>query len=95
MQPVPESKVDRRRQESRKQRFERTKTDIASRLAGACADMAPEEFDELVSHMAEIQIKYTQRRSADLFPEFLQWERGSVDLTLPGEDASSERATHD
>jgi hypothetical protein len=31
--------------------------------------MSPEEFDVLVSQMAEVQIKYTLRRSGDLFPD--------------------------
>jgi hypothetical protein len=43
--------------------------------------MASQEFDDLVAHMAELQIRYTQRRSADLFPEVMDWERGSVDVT--------------
>jgi hypothetical protein len=73
--------VDRRRQESRQERFERTKLDIAHRLGGSCADMSSEEFDELVTHMAELQIKYALRRSADLFPEVVEWERGAVDVT--------------
>jgi hypothetical protein len=78
---VLERNVDRRRQESRQERFERTKKDIAGRLAASCADMASQEFDDLVAHMAELQIRYTQRRSADLFPEVMDWERGSVDVT--------------
>lgn len=75
-----ERTVDRRRQESRQERFERTKKDIADRLAASCADMPSDEFDDLVTHMAELQIKYMQRRSADLFPEVMDWERGSVDV---------------
>jgi hypothetical protein len=78
---VPERNVDRRRQESRGERFQRTKKDISDRLSAACADMSTDEFDELTSHMAELQIKYMQRRSADLFPEVLDWERESVDVT--------------
>jgi hypothetical protein len=81
MQPEPELIMDRRRQESRLERFARTKQDIAERLAAACADMSSNEFDALVTHMAELQIKYTLRRSADLFPEVLEWERGEVDVT--------------
>ena len=73
--------MDRRRQESREERFERTRKDIAERLAVACAGMSSDEFDALVTHMAELQIKYTLRRSADLFPEVLEWERGHVDVT--------------
>jgi hypothetical protein len=73
--------VDRRRQESRQERFQRTKHEIAVRLAVSCADMPDVEFDDLVTHMAELQIKYALRRSADLFPEVMAWERGSVDVT--------------
>src|SRR5688500_4118500 len=79
--PVPELNVDRRRQESRLERFKRTKQDIAGRLATTCADMPETEFNELVTHMAELEIKYNLRRSADLFPEVLECERGSVDVT--------------
>ena len=45
--------------------------------------MSPAEFDELVTQMAEVQIKYTLRRSADLFPEVVDWERGAVDFEMP------------
>lgn len=45
--------------------------------------MSPVEFDELVTQMAEVQIKYTLRRSADLFPEVVEWERGAVDFEMP------------
>ena len=72
--------VDRRREESRQERFERTKREIAERVERLCSEMPHEEFDDLVTHMAELQIKYTLRRSEDLFPEIVEWERGAVDL---------------
>ena len=75
--------MDRRRQESREERFERTKREIGERLQRHCPGMSPAEFDELVTQMAEVQIKYTLRRSADLFPEVVEWERGSVDYVMP------------
>jgi hypothetical protein len=75
--------VDRRRQESREERFERTKREIGERLQRHCPGMSSVEFDEMVTQMAEVQIKYTLRRSADLFPEVVEWERGSVDFELP------------
>jgi hypothetical protein len=73
--------MDRRRQESRQERFDRTKQEIADRLATACGDLPSEEFDDLVTQMAEIQIKYTQRRSADLFPEVFEWEHGLIETS--------------
>jgi hypothetical protein len=76
--------VERRRQESRPERLERTKREIAERLERLCRDMPPEDFEDLVTHMAQVQIKYTLRRSADLFPEIVEWERGSVELSELG-----------
>lgn len=78
--------VDRRRQETRASRFQRTKQDIAERLQTACAQMPPQEFDALVTHMAEIEIRYALRRSADLFPEMAEWRRGEVDVEATHQD---------
>jgi hypothetical protein len=72
--------VDRRRQETREERLERTKQSIAERLAPVCVQMPGEEFDALVAHMAELQIRYALRRSDDLFPEMAEWRRESVEV---------------
>jgi hypothetical protein len=73
--------VDRRRQESREERFERTKREIVARIGQSCQAMSANDFDEMVTHMAELEIKYKLRRSADLFPEVSEWERGSIDVS--------------
>jgi hypothetical protein len=73
--------VDRRRQETREERLQRTKRSIAERLAPVCHQMPREEFDALVAHMAELQIRYALRRSEDLFPEMAaEWRRESVEV---------------
>jgi|SRR5688572_23689147 hypothetical protein len=73
--------VDRRRQETREERLERTKQSIAERLAPVCVQMPGEEFDALVAHMAELQIRYALRRSEDLFPEMAaESRRASIEV---------------
>ena len=61
--------LNRRIDALRQERLERTKSEIAARIRRVCDGMSPEEFDLLVSHMAEVQIKYTLRRSTDMFPD--------------------------
>jgi hypothetical protein len=61
--------LNRRSENIRQDRLNRAKTEIAERIRRVCAGMSEEEFDGLVSHMAEVQIKYTLRRSGDLFPD--------------------------
>jgi hypothetical protein len=61
--------LNRRREILRQDRLTRTKLEIAERIRCVCAGLSPEEFDALVSQMAEVQIKYTLRRSGDLFPD--------------------------
>ena len=61
--------LNRRMEEVRRGRLERAKAEIAARISCVCGHMSPEQFAELVTHMAELQIKYTLRRSRDLFPE--------------------------
>lgn len=61
--------LNRRIEQLRQERLDRAKTEIAERIRSVCTTMAPEEFDRLVSDMAEVQIKYSLRRSTDLFPE--------------------------
>jgi hypothetical protein len=61
--------LNRRIDALRQERLDRTKSEIAARIQRVCGAMSPEEFDVLVSHMAEVQIKYSLRRSTDLFPD--------------------------
>ena len=61
--------LNRRIEQLRQERVNRAKAEIAERIRDVCEGMAPEEFDRLVSDMAEVQIKYTLRRSSDLFPD--------------------------
>jgi len=61
--------LNRRIDALRQERLDRTKTEIAARIRRVCDGMSPEEFDALVSDMAEVQIKYSLRRSTDLFPD--------------------------
>lgn len=61
--------LNRRIEQLRQERLNLAKQEIAERLRHVCTGMAPEEFDRLVSDMAEVQIKYSLRRSTDLFPD--------------------------
>lgn len=61
--------LNRRSEIIRQDRLNRAKLEIAERIRCVCTEMPAEEFDVLVSHMAEVQIKYTLRRSGDLFPD--------------------------
>lgn len=42
----------------RRARFEEIKADITARLRGVCANMAPAEFETLVSRMARVSLRY-------------------------------------
>jgi hypothetical protein len=53
----------------RQDRLNRTKREISERIRCVCTGMSAEDFDLLVTHMAEVQIKYTLRRSGDFFAE--------------------------
>lgn len=68
-EPPSARMLNRRMEEVRRDRLERAKAEIATRISCVCGHMSAEQFDELVTHMAELQIKYTLRRSRDLFPE--------------------------
>jgi hypothetical protein len=61
--------LNRRIEALRQERLDRTKSEIAARIRRVCGGMSPEDFDVLVSQMAEVQIKYTLRRSTDMFPD--------------------------
>ena len=67
--------LNRRIEALREERLNRAKSEIAERIRRVCAGMSPEDFDVLVSHMAEVQIKYSLRRSTDLFPDMDQGRR--------------------
>lgn len=60
--------LNRRLEEARQARLDRAKGEIAARVACVCGHLSPEEFDALVTRMAEVQIKFTMRRSLDMFP---------------------------
>jgi hypothetical protein len=71
---VPESHLltfDRRREDSA-ERLTRTKTKIAARIARVCSEWTPDDFDILVTHMAEVEIKYEHRRRAEALSYQLQ-----------------------
>ena len=65
----PFNVLNRRIETLRQERLNRTKAEIAERIRCVCREMSAEEFDLLVLHMAEVQIKYTLRRSSDMFPD--------------------------
>jgi hypothetical protein len=49
---------ERRTRVDRRARFEEIKADIAARLRRVCADMAPDEFEILISRMARVKLRY-------------------------------------
>jgi hypothetical protein len=49
---------ERRTRLDRRARFEDIKADITARLRRVCADMAPAEFETLVSRLARVQLRY-------------------------------------
>jgi hypothetical protein len=60
--------MNTRHELSRQTSLERARASIEKRLKRVCADMPAEEFQQLVTRMANIQVKYTTRRGEDLFP---------------------------
>jgi hypothetical protein len=62
----PEERSNRRLEPARSEIFEREKSAIARRIRRVCASMPEAEFDDLVRHIAEIEIKYRLRREIDL-----------------------------
>ncbi|MGH7637442.1 MAG: hypothetical protein ACREOK_07300 [Gemmatimonadaceae bacterium] len=61
--------LNRRAEHVRQDRVTRAKNEIAARIRCVCDGMSAEEFDRLVSDMAEVQIKFSLRRSTDMFPD--------------------------
>ena len=61
--------LNRRVEQLRQERVTRAKNEIAARIQCVCGGMTAEEFDRLVSDMAEVQIKFSLRRSTDMFPD--------------------------
>jgi hypothetical protein len=57
--------VERRSIEARKARLAEAKSEIAIRVRRVCASLSEAEFDELVTRMAEIEIRYVMRREDD------------------------------
>ena len=64
--------MEKRRQEIRQELLDRTKAEIAERLASVCATMPLDEFERLVHRMATIKIKYMVQRNEDFFSESLR-----------------------
>ena len=62
----PEERSDRRLEPARTEIFEREKSAIARRIRRVCASMPETDFDDLVTHIAEIEIKYRLRREIEL-----------------------------
>ena len=60
--------MTRRAERNREVALEKAKGRIAERLQAVCADLSADEFDELCTQMATIEIKYLMRRGEDLFP---------------------------
>lgn len=60
---------ERRDKYGRHVRFERVKAELAERLRRVCAHMNEKEFDLLLERMATFHVKYTLRKSIDVFPE--------------------------
>lgn len=52
---------DKRADPIRSERLERVKKNIARRIRGVCSHLDEAEFDALVTRMATIEIKYSQR----------------------------------
>ena len=61
--------MDRRHTESRRRLVDHEKKRIAVRMRVVCAGMPESEFEQLVSRMAEIEIKYRMRREEDLLKD--------------------------
>jgi hypothetical protein len=59
--------MERRQDHSRQARLDLMKEEIAARLRAVCADMPQAEFVRLVERIATINLKYSTRRSEDLF----------------------------
>jgi hypothetical protein len=58
---------ERRKRVDRRARFEAIKSDLIARLRAVCANMAPAEFEMLVTRMARVQLRYE--------PETAIWNR--------------------
>lgn len=54
--------IERRSEANRAEILRRTKNEIAERLRYVCEQFDPQEFDALLSRIAEVHIKYTMRR---------------------------------
>jgi len=49
---------DRRQRPQRRARFEEIRQEISERMRDVCREMAPTEWDALLSRMARVQLKY-------------------------------------
>jgi hypothetical protein len=55
------------RDETQQMRIDGQKREVASRLRNVCRDMPEAEFDELVSQIVAVNIKYVNLRSDFMF----------------------------
>jgi hypothetical protein len=59
--------LERRVEPVRRELLDRIEARVASRIGRVCAHLSASEFRALVTRIAEIEIKYSTRRTADLF----------------------------
>jgi tetrahydromethanopterin S-methyltransferase subunit G len=59
--------LERRVEPVRRELLDRIEARVAARIGRVCAHLSPGEFRALVNRIAEIEIKYSTRRTEDLF----------------------------
>ena len=59
--------LERRLEPVRRDLLDRVKARVADRIRSVCGQLSDAEFDALVTRIAEIEIKYSTRRTEDLF----------------------------
>ena len=82
---VPERRVEVVRREL----LDRVKAKIADAIRTTCAHMSPEDFDALVTRMAQVEIKYNTRRTSDLFEGVSERDQGPRDVSRPDDPPAS------
>jgi hypothetical protein len=58
---------ERRVELVRRELLDRVSARVADRIRSVCTHLSEQEFHDLVTRIAEIEIKYSTRRTADLF----------------------------
>ena len=59
--------MERRVEMVRRELLDRVKARVAARIQSVCTHLPDHEFQALVTRIAEIEIKYSTRRTEDLF----------------------------